>query len=114
MEPISNIDRLVLLLRQRLQERSKMAPSKLAQRRGERPASGLDNVQALAGVDGVDDHQLSRALVQSILVDQFGTGVINDAKFQQLIDRVTETLVEDAAASSLLARMVGELRASAR
>src|SRR5690242_7816440 len=98
MDPISNVDRLVLLLRQRLAERSRLAGSaRVAVRPGapERPPSGIDNVQALAAVEGVDDRQLRRALIQNILADQLGPKLINDAKFQQVVDRVTETIEAD-------------------
>ena len=116
MDPISNVDRLVILLRQRLQERNKAAASK-SERRGEfaeRTLTGLENVQAMAATEAVDDGQLGRALIQSILADHFGPEMINEAKFQQVIDRVAEALESDRGGSALLARMVGELRESAR
>ncbi|MDO8380135.1 hypothetical protein [Phenylobacterium sp.] len=115
MDPISNVDQLVLLLRQRLLERSK-SHGVTARRRSssEQPASPLENVQALAGVDGVEERQLRRAFIQSILVDQLDARLINDAKFQQVVDRVTDALDDDAGSSRLLTRLVGELRASAR
>jgi hypothetical protein len=112
MDPVSNVDRLVLLLRQRLMERSKSEPVRKTGRAAER--RGLDNVQALAAVESVDDRQLKRALIQNLLAEQFGAGLINEAKFQQVVDRVTETLESDTAAAGLLSRVVTELRASAR
>jgi hypothetical protein len=117
MDPISNVDRLVFLLRQRLSERSKLGPAARSGGKaaaGERPGTGLDPVHALAAVDGVDDRQLRRALIQNILADQLGPKLLNEAKFQQVVDRVTETIESDGGASQLLARLVGELRASAR
>ncbi|MEO8114925.1 MAG: hypothetical protein ABI655_11110 [Phenylobacterium sp.] len=116
MDPISNVDRLVFLLRQRLLERAKAGPATRAQKvaSGERAAAGLDHIHALAAIDGVDDRQLRRALVQNILADQFGASLLNEAKFQQVVDRVTETIEGDGGASKLLTRLVGELRASAR
>jgi hypothetical protein len=113
MDPISNVDRLVLLLRQRLEARAKKGAS-TAGPSVQQPNTPMDGVQALAGVDGVDDRQLGRALIQSVLVEQFGQAVMNDAKFQQVVDRVTETLEEDPGGSGLLGRLVAELRASAR
>ena len=117
MEPISNTDRIVLLLRQRLLERAKSgAPSRASRKRpvSERPATGVDNLHALAAVEGIDDHQLGRALIQNILAEQFGTEVLNEAKFQQIVDRVTETLADDAGSAELMSRLLVELRASAR
>lgn len=116
MDPVSNVDRLVFLLRQRLLERSKAA-----ERSGRRPApsarppvGGMESVQALAAVDSVDDRQLRRALVQNFLAEQFGPALINEAKFQQVVDRVAEALEGDAASAKLLNRVTSELRASAR
>jgi len=40
--------------------------------------------------------------------------VINEAKFQQVVDRVTETLADDEGSSKLMSLLLGELRASAR
>jgi len=116
MDPISNVDRLVFLLRQRLLERSKLNPTARSSPKsaaGERVA-GLDNIHALAAIDGVDDRQLRRALIQNILADQLGGKLLNEAKFQQVVDRVTETIESDGGASQILAHLVGELRASAR
>ena len=117
MEPISNVDRLILLLRQRLQERSKSAaaaPGAARRASGDAAKTGLDSIRALAGVDEIGDRQLGRALVQNILADQFGREVINDAQFQQVVDRVAETIQGDPGAAKLLAGIVQDLRASAR
>lgn len=113
MDPVSNVDRLVFLLRQRLLERSKTSSARggpqlsSAQRTG-----GMDSIQALAAVESIDDRQLRRALIQSILAEHFGSGLINEAKFQQVVDRVTETLENDTTSAGLLSRVVSELRAA--
>ena len=117
MDPIANVDRLVLLLRQRLLERSRASSTGRtggAPRAEATAANGLDGVHTLASVDGVDDRQLRRALIQSVLADQFGPTLLNEAKFQQVVERVTETMEEDAGSARLLSRLVTELRATAR
>jgi hypothetical protein len=113
MDPISNVDGLVLLLRQRLAERSR--PARTA---GERAQAGSemaqpDAVRALAAVEGVDDKQLRRALIQSLLIDQFGKELINDAKFQQVVSRVVDIIEAEPASSDLLSSATRDLRASA-
>lgn len=114
MDPISNVDRLVLLLRQRLAERSKSSGAAAPRRpAGERAATGMENVQALAAAEGVDERQLRRALIQNVLAEQFGEALINEAKFQQVVDKVTEALEADRDGARLLSRVTGELRASA-
>ena len=116
MDPISNVDRLVLILRQKLSERAKLAGAKTGRKPSpqQRKTNDLDSIHALAAVKDVEDRQLKRALVQNILVDQFGPKMINDAKFQQVVSRVSEALDEDAATGALMTRIVEELRASAR
>jgi hypothetical protein len=116
MEPVSNVDALVVLLRQRLAERTR-APAAGAARKAdgaETSAPSADALRALAAVEGVDERQLRRALVQSILADQFGAALINNAKFQQVVDRVAETIEGEPDGARLLGRMTGALRAAAR
>ena len=114
MDPISNVDQLVLVLRRKLLERTKTSG------RGERKtaksdggAARLDSVYALARIDGVDDRVLGRALIQGILADHFSPKVINEARFQQVVDRVVDTLLDDDAGARLLANIVRELRLTA-
>jgi hypothetical protein len=66
------------------------------------------------GVDGGGNRQLKRVLIQNLLAERFGSHLINDAEFQQTVDRVTETVEDEAAASALISRVVRALRASAR
>jgi hypothetical protein len=117
MDPISNVDQLVLLLRQRLAERSRAASSgKTGQVRSARETASaeVDSAHALAAIDGVDERQLKRALIQNILADQLGGALLNDAQFQQVVDRVTETIDAEPETSRLLSLVVLELRASVR
>jgi hypothetical protein len=113
MDPVSNVDRLVLLLRQRLSERAATQRGGAAASR-RRPQAPADMVRELAAVEGLDDRRLRRALIQSLLADAFGKQVVNEAQFQQVVDRVTQTLEEDPAMARLLHRVVGDLRTAAR
>jgi len=110
MDPISQIDQLVLVLRQRILERSKATRTKRKESTPGSMAGPVDSLKALAAVKAVDDHQLRRALVQNILADQFGRGLVNDTKFQQIVERVTEALEADENGSVFLNRFVQELR----
>jgi hypothetical protein len=116
MDPISNVDRIVLILRQRLEERARASAKGAAGRppaRQEAPDS-FGKVLDLAALDGAGEAQLARALVQSVLVEKFGPDLVNDARFQQVVDRVSLALDDDPASKALVARLVGELRAAAR
>jgi hypothetical protein len=113
MEPVSNVDGLVLLLRQRLLERSRANRSSQKDRKVSGRAD-VGAVRALAAVDNLDDRQLKRALIQNILAEQLGDGLLNEARFQQVVDRVTDTIELDTDASRLLSRLIGDLRVAAR
>lgn len=114
MDAISNVDRLVVLLRQRLMERAKAAPARPGARHAQTTERGHAALEALMAVEGVDDRQLKRALIQTVLADQFGSDRINDAQFQQVVERVTSALESDPSGSQLLSRVVEDLRAAAR
>ena len=120
MHPISNVDRIVLILRQRLQERARASSAGRKEGRapagsgGQGAANPMETVQALAAVEGVDDRQLKRALIQGVLAENLGKGLVNDASFQQMVDRVTETLDRDPELGPLMARVAADLRAAAR
>lgn len=115
MNPISQVDRLVMILRQRMLERAKTSGTKRKDAgRGAAKGISLDRLKAVAAFDAVDDQHLSRALVQHILADQFGENLINDTKFQQVVERVTDALLEDENGALLLSRLVSELRKTAR
>ncbi len=110
MDPISNADRLVLLLRQKLRERER---ARTASSGAARPATPAEpsGVRALAAVEGGDERALRRALIQNLLADQFGPELINDAPFQQIVTRVTDAIETDPDTAALLSRLVAELRA---
>lgn len=107
MDPISNADRLVILLRQKLKERAKAGR---AQAGNAKPAETVSGVRALAAIEGADERALRRALIQNLLADQLGPALVNDAQFQQIVTRVTDAIDEDPGAAKLLSRMVAELR----
>jgi hypothetical protein len=115
MDPITNVDRLILLLRQRLQERDTIRRSpRGSSRKAEARAEGVSAAQALAALEDVDDRQLRRALIQGLLSDHFGRHLINEAKFQQMVDRVVTAIEGDDVGKALLDRMTTELRDQAR
>jgi hypothetical protein len=112
MDPISGADQLVILLRQKLRERSRLAArEKTAPRTqtGGEPA-GMQALQALTAVEGVDPQLLRRALVQNLMAEHFGQEMINDAQFQQIVGRVSDALAEDEDATALITRVLSELK----
>jgi hypothetical protein len=113
MEPIANTDRLVMLLRQKLQERVKAVRTGRGGANQKEPrssASEIGGLEAVAALAGVDDSHFRRAVIHSLLADQFGPDLINEAQFQQIVSRVTDMITGDEAASGLLDQVVAELR----
>jgi hypothetical protein len=99
-----------MILRQRILDHSKTRIAKRKDTGAETKSSWVANLKALAATEAVSDHQLRRALVQTILADQLGHGLLNEMKFQQVVERVTEALEADTAGTALLNRCVTELR----
>ncbi len=112
MDPISNADRLVILLRQKLQERAKLGGAARAGRKTDLATATPTGIEALAAIEGADERPLRRALIQNLLADQLGPALLNDAQFQQIVSRVTEVIEDDPGAAQLLSRLVSDLRPS--
>lgn len=115
MDPVSNIDHLVLALRARLRERSRPDRARAAELgRPAGPASGrLESLTALAGVKELTDGQLKRAVIQNVLAEHFGKSLVNQAGFQQMVGRVTEEFERDGQLGPLMSRVIADLRAAA-
>lgn len=113
MAEISNVDRIVTVLRQRLAERARSSssarPTASVQAKTPTP---LQTVQALAAADDISDEQLGRALVQGLLAEELGAHLVNEAPFQQVVERVVSTIEADETTAVLLKRMLRELRSS--
>lgn len=111
MDPITNVDRLVLILRQKLEERQRASRSSKNTAPSSSSQSAVSRFGAIAAVGGVDERQLRRTFIQTLLADQLGENLVNDAQFQQVVTRVAETIEEDKAASALLSRLLKDVRA---
>jgi len=114
MDPISNADRLVLLLRQKLQERARAGNSGRAGGKETPGATAPETpvgMQAVAAISQADERTLRRAFLQQLLADQLGPELLNDANFQEIVTRVADAIEQDEPASQLLSRLIAELRA---
>jgi hypothetical protein len=104
MEPVSGADRVAALLKQRLLARAR----KLETGRPDNgpPSVRIDLVSAPGPVQGDDERQRRRTLIQNILAEEFGDRLVNDAEFQQVVDRVLSAIESDATGSALLMRVL--------
>jgi hypothetical protein len=111
MTTISNVDRVILLIRQRLKEHARAAGKGPAPEAGRK--SLAEHVRALAALEGVDQRAVKRVLIEQILAAEFGADMVNDASFQQVVERVLEALDTSDAAQQLTASVVAALKQSA-
>ena len=113
MDPISNADKILLVLRQRLEDRAKVAKRTGSQTARATRNAPLDTVQAVVAAGTATERQLRRLVVQGLLSDQFGGALLNEAKFQAVVDQVTDAISADEGASQLLGKVIAELTAQA-
>lgn len=110
-DPISNADRLVLLLRAKLEERLRAGRATQGRGKSAAPEPAVAGVRALAAVED-DGPILRRAVVQHLLADQLGGELLNDAQFQQIVTRVTKALEDDDTTRNLLNDVVAGLKSA--
>ena len=116
MDPISNADRFVILLRQKLAERAQAKKASPAAATDAKPTVSYDAVRAVAGRAaraGAEDRTLRRTIVEQLLVDRFGAALVNEARFQQIIDQVSELMASDPELGDLFAEVMAQVRANA-
>jgi hypothetical protein len=103
--------RFAVLLRQRLAERARAAPVTPT---GERSVSGPNPaspgaVTALAAAAGAPRRQLRRALVEELLVDHFGSALLNAPKFQQVVERTLAAIEDEPRIAALMEKSIDGL-----
>ena len=107
MTRITNAEQVLLLLRAHLQR---------AQRAGKRGAPSrqarlgpVGRLQNIASTEALSDAALARALVSSLLEEEFGSALANDPKFQRMADEVTMALSQDDASAQLMKQALAQL-----
>jgi phage terminase large subunit-like protein len=106
MQRITPTDRLIETVRRRLAARA----STLRQSQPAGRAGGLQRAGAVARTGGISGRALTRAVVEGVLVDEFGEALVNEPRFQQVVERVTDALSGDADAESITERALDKLR----
>jgi hypothetical protein len=98
MDAISNADRFVILLKQKLAERAQAKKPSSTARTDAKQTAGYGAVLAVAGRTaraGAVDRKLRRTIVEQLLADRFGAALVNEARFQLIIDQVSELMISD-------------------
>lgn len=115
MDAISNADRFVALLRQKLAERAETKSAKQAstQQARDKPLHGAEAVQSVAARAaraGQDDRKLRRTIVEQLLADRFGARLVNEPRFQEVVTQVSELMASDPQLGALIEEVMAEIR----
>ena len=119
-DSVSRLNQVVLLLRQQLlsragREKSNAGPSAAVQVPGVRaPRSEKKDLHKMVSARlgqlrraGVDNQTLlKRAFIEQILISGLGAHLVNEAKFQEMVDEVLKTLMQDKELGDLLGLVI--------
>jgi hypothetical protein len=113
MTRISNVDHVLLLLRERLQRldgNTQAKADRAASAKRTDAGSPRSLTDALDRIRALDPDEAGRALVMAVLTEKFGEEVVNDASFQTIITKVNDILATDTQLSELLRKSVEGLK----
>lgn len=120
-DPVSRLNQVVLLLRQQLLSRAGKEKSGVGQATGGRVSDARASRSSRQDLNKVisarmdtlrnagvqSDHLLKRAFIEQILVSGLGDHLVNEAKFQEMVDEVLKTLTQDQELGLLLEVVIG-------
>lgn len=109
MTRITNSDQIMLLLRQQLQRttgRKDASRTNRSTRGRETPKNAAARIRAIGQLSDFSSEDFERALIQSLLAEELGEGLLNDPRFQKIVDNVLSMLASDAATR----RLIGDAR----
>lgn len=117
MTRISNVDQVLMLLRQQLQRLDKSTRSRKGSASSasgpQRRPSAAGRVEAVLRTGDLSDEDLARTLVTALLVDEFGEAAANDPAFQHMAAEVHRIIASDPQAAGLLAEALKGVRGTA-
>lgn len=118
MTRISNVDQVLMLLRQQLQRLGKPGRStgsgSTGATRAERRPPAPTRIEAVLRDARLSDEDLARTLIQALLVDEFGEAVANDHKFRHISTEVYRIIAGDAETTRVLSAAIAGMRASSQ
>jgi hypothetical protein len=117
MTRITNVDQVLMLVRQQLQRMDKSGKSRKTGKTSassvERREPALGRIEEITRSGDLSEDELGHTLVAALLVDEFGETVANDPKFQQMVGEVHRIISEDADARQVLRDAMQEVRKAA-
>jgi len=112
MTRITNADQVLILLRAHLERMRAVARTGKAEAAKGKPAprqGPIERMQELTDT-GLSEAQFERALISGLLTEEFGAGLANEPRFQQIIDEVTVAIRRDPDGQNLLRQAIANLR----
>ncbi len=109
MTRITNVDQALMLLRSHLQ-RAHQSRRPVGQNvaSAER-RTALQRVREIASQGQASEDDLQRALIASILLEELGADIEDDARFQEIVTKVKEVIMADIGSSSALSHALLQL-----
>lgn len=105
MTRISASDHIMILLRQKLERAAALKKGGKTQKvtgSAREDGSNIHRVRALAQMASLSDEDIERSMIQGLLIEELGEGLVNDPKFQLIVSRIVELLASDEAGKRLL------------
>jgi hypothetical protein len=109
---ISQVDQVLLLLRERLQRIDRSRTSRSGRGDAARPATSgpLARLQALAALDELGEDDLRRTMVRALLAEELGDTIANDPGFQAIVEDVYRIIGMSDEGRDLIDRAARQLR----
>lgn len=109
MTRISNTEHVLLLLRAHL-ERAARARGKPVGRASDTPNPGaLERLRRTTPTSSLSDSEIADALVEALLLEEFGQDLANDPHFLDMSRRVAAIIKSDECSADLLKGAVAQL-----
>jgi hypothetical protein len=121
MDPVSNLSALIETLRRQVptgldrslavkaQHAKTQAPRNKRASLSELGSTLAQRIQAINPDDKRRHHKAVRIFLETILVNEFGDGLLTDPKFSEVIEEIQATMDADSAISKQLDSLVAEL-----
>lgn len=113
MTRISNADQVLIMLRAHLEraQRGRKKEVASAPKRGRARQNPLERVQQLAAAEGLSEAEIGAALIEGLLLEEFGPAFANDPEFLRITQQVKRMIADDDRSALLLQNAVRQLGA---
>ncbi len=111
MTRITNVDQVLIILRAQLERasRNRKKAASAAPKRDRARQGPLERVQQLAAAEGLSETEIGGALIESLLLEEFGPALANDPQFLRVTQEVKRLMREDEASALLLKQAITQL-----